>query len=83
MAIKGKEDWSMSEDQNIMVLCDTIRETAYSLRRFLGSGRLEKVYENGLLHRLSKLGLLALPQHPLTVRNEAGRSSATISLTSL
>jgi GxxExxY protein len=33
---------------------------------------LEKVYENGLLHRLVKLGLNPSPQHPLEVRDEDG-----------
>ena len=53
-------------------LCDVIRQTGFALHRFLGGGHLEKVYENGLLHRLGKLGLGALPQHPLEVRDEDG-----------
>jgi GxxExxY protein len=57
---------------DINALCDTIRETAFSLHRYLGSGHLEKVYENGLRHRLTKLGMAAIPQHPLEVRDEDG-----------
>jgi GxxExxY protein len=57
---------------DVYQLCDTIRQTAYALHRFLGSGHLEKVYENGLLHRLGKLGMTVLPQHPLSVRDEDG-----------
>ena len=33
---------------------------------------MEKVYENGLLHRLGKLGLVVLPQLALEVRDEDG-----------
>jgi GxxExxY protein len=56
----------------INALCDTIRETGFALHHFLGGGHLEKVYENGLLYRLRKLGLNVLPQHPLQVRDEDG-----------
>ena len=56
----------------INVLCDLIRETGFSLHRFLGGGHLEKVYENGLLHRLRKLGVDVVPQYPLEVSDEDG-----------
>lgn len=60
----------MSED--MLALCDTIRETAFALHRYLRHGHLEKVYENGLRHRLSKIGLLVESQHPLQVFDEDG-----------
>ena len=60
----------MTDDIN--GLCDLIRETGFALHRFLGGGHLEKVYENGLRHRLGKLGLGVLPQHALEVRDEDG-----------
>ncbi len=60
----------MSDDIN--ALCDTIRETGFALHHYLGGGHLEKVYENGLLHRLRKLGMTVLPQHPLQVCDEDG-----------
>lgn len=41
---------------DINALCDVIRETGFALHRFLGGGHLEKVYENGLQHRLNHLG---------------------------
>ncbi len=63
-------EFPMNDDIN--ALCDTIRETGFALHRFLGGGHLEKVYENGLLHRLGKIGLRPLPQHPLEVRDEDG-----------
>ena len=56
----------------IFELCDRIRETSFALHRYLRDGHLEKVYENGLAHRLRKLGLKVAQQHPLTVRDEDG-----------
>ena len=56
----------------VFQLCDIIRETSFALHRYLGHGHLEKIYENGLLHRLRKLGLTVFPQHPLTVLDEDG-----------
>ena len=41
--------------QNIMQLCDTVRETAFSIHKYHKQGHLEKVYENALAHRLRKL----------------------------
>jgi len=35
-------------------------------------GHLEKVYENALIHRLRKLGLYVIAQHPLKIRDEDG-----------
>ena len=36
-------------------LVTRIRQIAYDLHVYLGTGLLEKVYENGLLHRLLHL----------------------------
>jgi GxxExxY protein len=44
-------------EQQVFELCDQIRETAFALHRYLKHGHLEKVYENGLLHRLMKQGV--------------------------
>ena len=41
----------------IMKLCDMVRQTGFELRSYLGNGHLEKVYEIGLAHRLRKQGL--------------------------
>jgi GxxExxY protein len=54
----------------VFELCDRIRETSLALHGFLRHGHLEKVYENGLTHRLRKLGLKVEQQCPLTVRDE-------------
>ena len=53
-------------------ICDTIRQTAYDLHVYLGFGFLEKVYENGLAHRLSSAGLSVQTQVPLVVHDQDG-----------
>ena len=58
--------------QQIMELCDKIRETAYAIHRYHGKGYLEKVYENALVHRLRKQGLDVKQQYPLMVYDEDG-----------
>ena len=49
----------------IMALCDVVRQTGFELHKYLKSGHLEKVYENGLAHRLAKKGVRLTKQHPL------------------
>ncbi len=56
----------------IMGLCDTVRQTGFDLRKYLGHGHLEKVYENGLAHRLRKQGLRVEQQLPISVLDEDG-----------
>ncbi len=58
--------------RDIMRLCDVVRETGFVIHRYLRHGHLEKVYENALTHRLSKLGLDVRQQHPLVVYDEDG-----------
>jgi hypothetical protein len=43
--------------EDIMKLCDVVRETGFAIHRYHKHGHLEKVYENALAHRLRKLGL--------------------------
>ncbi len=57
---------------DVFGLCDTIRETSFSLHTYLKHGHLEKVYENGLSHRLGRLGLKVIQQFPLGVFDEDG-----------
>jgi len=57
---------------SINELCDIIRETSFSIHRYLRNGHLEKVYENALVHRLRKQGIEVIPQHPLKVYDEDG-----------
>ncbi|HWL15091.1 MAG TPA: GxxExxY protein [Opitutus sp.] len=56
----------------VFQLCDRIREASFALHRHLRHGHVEKVYENGLAHRLRKQGLTVFQQHPLTVFDEDG-----------
>jgi len=58
--------------QKIFALCDVVRKTAFSLHCYHKHGHLEKIYENGLAHRLRKLGVKVNQQYPLTVRDEDG-----------
>ncbi len=63
----------MKSQDEIFALCDQIRETSFSLHRYLRHGHLEKVYENGLAHRLRMAGLHVEQQHPLKVFDEDGK----------
>ena len=62
----------MKSQDEIFALCDRIRETSFSLHRYLRHGHLEKIYENGLAHRLRKESLHVEQQHPLKVFDEDG-----------
>src|SRR5208337_1857330 len=62
----------MKTQKEIFQLCDQIRETAFALHRYLRHGHLEKVYENGLAHRLRKAGIQVKQQHALQVLDEDG-----------
>ena len=59
-------------DLTIFQLCDVVRETSFALHRYLRHGHVEKVYQNGLLHRLRKQGFRAESEMPLQVRDEDG-----------
>ncbi len=58
-----------SDDQSddINKLCDIVRETSFQIHKFLRSGHLEKIYENALTHRLTKMGIPVIQQHELGV----------------
>ncbi len=62
----------MKDMKDIFQLSDRIRETSFALHCYLKHGHLEKVYENGLAHRLKKLGLKVKKQHPVKVYDEDG-----------
>jgi GxxExxY protein len=62
----------MNHEDDIFKLCDVVRETSFALHGWLRHGHLEKVYENGLAHRLHKAGLCVEQQHPLKVLDEDG-----------
>ncbi len=56
----------------IFKLADEIRETSFEIHSFLKHGHLEKIYENALVHRLRKKGILIESQYPLSVHDEDG-----------
>lgn len=58
--------------ENILALCDIIRETSYAIHKYLRSGHREQIYENALAHRLSKLGITVEQQSELRVYDEDG-----------
>ena len=53
-------------------LIEKVRQVAYGLHVYLGTGLLEKVYENGLKHRLEKAGFTVEAQKPLRVYDRDG-----------
>src|SRR4051812_23423954 len=59
-------------EADINRLCDVIRQTSFEIHKFLRSGHLEKVYENALAHRLTRVGVQFIQQHPLNVCDEDG-----------
>ncbi len=59
-------------DKEVFALCDKVRETSFSLHRFLRFGHLEKVYERGMENRLKKSGIQAASQYAIPVRDEDG-----------
>lgn len=69
---KGHIEEPEENMQDIMKLCDAVRETAYAIHLYHGHGHLEKVYENALANRLRKAGFAVEQQKPLTVYDEDG-----------
>ena len=61
-----------SQADPVLRLCDSVRETAFAMHRYLRHGHLEKVYENGLAARLRRQGLAVRQQCPLQVRDRDG-----------
>ena len=62
----------MGAKNDVFRLSDIIRETSFALHQYLRHGHLEKVYENGLAHRLRKAQLKIEQQYPLKVYDEDG-----------
>jgi GxxExxY protein len=69
---KAQKAQKMKTKDDIFKVCDQIREAAFALHRYLRHGHLEKVYENGLVHRLRKVGFQVEQQHALQVLDEDG-----------
>jgi GxxExxY protein len=62
----------MKTEKEIFALVDKIRETSFALHGYLRHGHLEKVYENGMVNRIRKIGLQVEQQYPLQVFDEDG-----------
>ena len=60
------------ENKDILELCNRVRQVAFDLHVYLRHGHLEKVYENGLAHRLRRAGLRIEQQYPLKVLDDDG-----------
>lgn len=60
------------QESAVLVLCDRVRETAFALHKYLRHGHLERVYENGMVHRLRKQKIEVEPQFALAVLDEDG-----------
>ena len=70
VAMKMTEMRYERSDDEIKKLCDVVRQTAYQIHLYFGTGFLEKVYENALLHRLEKAGVRANTQVKMVVHDE-------------
>lgn len=57
---------------SVLMLADIVRETSFELHSFLRHGHFERIYENGLVHRLRNKGVNVRQQYPLEVRDEDG-----------
>ena len=71
MATESTET-TKGESSEVLELVAIVRQTAFELHTFLRHGHMEKVYENGLAHRLQRLGLSVDVQVPIQVRDEDG-----------
>ena len=60
------------EKIDIKELVAKVRQIAFDLHAYLGTGLLEKVYENGMYHRLQKEGFQVERQKPLKVYDADG-----------
>ena len=78
LAVRMCRGWRCDEEMNevkeadIEDLVARIRQIAYDLHVYLGTGLLEKVYENGMMHRLRKAGFHVEAQKPLKVFDNDG-----------
>ncbi len=70
MAVENVEN--IEKGMRMKVLLDEVRQIAYAVHEYLGTGYLEKVYENCLRHRLEKAGHRVESQKPLRVFDADG-----------
>jgi GxxExxY protein len=72
MLVKGEAMGRGVDRESILMLCGQVREVAYAIHVYHGNGYLEKVYENALVHRLTKAGTRVRQQYPMVIRDEDG-----------
>src|SRR5215212_7926383 len=63
---------SNPHSEDILALCDVIRETSFDIHRYLRNGHREQIYENALVHRLRKQGISLEQQQEIRVYDEDG-----------
>lgn len=56
--------------ENILEICNLIRETSFAVAKYHGNGYLEKVYERALVNRLLKAGLSVKVQPQIAIHDE-------------
>jgi GxxExxY protein len=56
----------------MMELSRIVRETSFSIHRYLRSGHLERVYANALAHRLRKQSIELQQEYPIEIFDEDG-----------
>ena len=69
---QGTQKKGPMKTDEIMKLCNQVRETAYAIHQYHGNGYLEKVYEIALVHRLRKMDLDVKQQYRLAIYDEDG-----------
>lgn len=62
----------MTQKDPMFRLCDEVRECSFALHKFLRHGHKEKIYENGVAHRLRLRGISVEQQPSLSVYDEDG-----------
>src|SRR5436190_351366 len=63
----GQELKQSDRHQSLNPITERIIGCAYRVSGTLGCGFLEKVYENALVHELTKSGLQVVQQHPIRI----------------
>ena len=57
---------------DIFTLCDVVRQTSFDIHHYLRSGHREQIYQNALVHRLTKQGINVEQQAEIRVFDEDG-----------
>ncbi len=64
----------------IFEICDKVRESSYALHKFLRHGHKEKIYENGLVNRLRRQGIMVEQQPSVSVFDEDNTLLGTLDI---